>query len=297
MTIEDDLAEAMAAHTADVQAPPDLGRSVRHRHRAHVVRLRVAGAALLTAAVAVALPMTLNPAEPAATANPAIGEDRAVMRTDVIVPDVTGKRVTDAAQILRDAGLVTDVQGAEVRNYVVLKQAPAAGKQVTPGSHVRLTLLPPYKSPQDLGDLGDGRKFGGIEIGYLPGGLEWGKWSGKDRFGKHTYTTTFDRPENNPGVYSVQVIVYEDEAAKRVYDRFPADGSETVDIGDKKARLATLSDSGEVMPHGTPTSALTIAWELSDGLAVKVFFSPGYAKELDGPAELKKIAEGIKAIK
>ncbi|YCK34173.1 hypothetical protein ACNF49_08790 [Actinomadura sp. ATCC 39365] len=61
MTIEDDLAEAMAAHVAEVQAGPGLGSAVRRGHRARVSRLRVAGAVIVTAAVAVTVPVMLNP--------------------------------------------------------------------------------------------------------------------------------------------------------------------------------------------------------------------------------------------
>ncbi|MET9248303.1 PASTA domain-containing protein [Nonomuraea sp. NPDC003709] len=291
MRIEDDLADAMRAHVSDVQAPPDLGRSVRRGNRSRVLRFRVAGAALVTAAVAVAVPVALNSGEPAG-GEAATGQDRAVVRNDVTVPDVTGKPVTEAVPLLRAAGLLADMAAEEVRNNRVIAQKPAAGAQVAPGSHVELTLEPPpVTMPQDLGDLGDGREFGGIRLDYLPEGLEWGKWSGKDGFGKHSFTTTYDKPGNEPGHYSVQVIVFEGEAAKSAMARFPKAGAETVDIGGTKARLATLGEGGEVVSEGT----LTIAWKLRDGLVVEVCFSPDYAKDVDGPTEAKKIAEGIRA--
>ncbi|MFI6743306.1 PASTA domain-containing protein [Nonomuraea sp. NPDC050451] len=294
MRIEDDLADAMAAQVADVQAPPDLGRSVRRRNRSRVLRFRVAGAALVTAAVAVAVPVALNSGEPAG-GQAATGQDRAVVRDDVTVPDVTGKPVAEAVPLLRAAGLLADPAAEEVRNNRVIAQKPAAGEQVAPGSHVELTLEPPpVTMPQDLGDLGDGREFGGIRLDYLPEGLEWGKWSGKDGFGKHSYTTTFDKPGNEPGHYSVQVIVFEGEAAQSVLARFPEAGAETVDIGGRKARLATLGEGGEIVSDGSE-GTLTIAWKLRDGLAVEVCLSPDYVKDADGPAEAKKIAEGIRA--
>ncbi|MEV4582656.1 PASTA domain-containing protein [Nonomuraea jabiensis] len=292
MRIEDDLADAMAAHVADVQAPPDLGRSVRRRNRSRVVRLRVAGAALVTAAVAVAVPVALNSGEPAG-GQAATGQDRAVVRNDVTVPDVTGKPATEAVPLLRAAGLQADV-AAEVRNNRVIAQKPAAGEQVAPGSQVELTLEPPpVEQPQDLGDLGDGREFGGIRLDYLPEGLEWGKWSGKDGFGKHSYTTSWVQPGSEPGHYSVQVIVFEGEAAKAIA-RFPKAGADTVDVGGAKARLATLGEGGEIASDGSE-GTLTVAWKLRDGLAVKVCLSPDYVKEVDGPAEAKKIAKGIRA--
>ncbi|MBB5776987.1 PASTA domain-containing protein [Nonomuraea jabiensis] len=294
MTIEDDLADAMAAHVADVQAPPDLGRSVRRRNRSRVVRLRVAGAALVTAAVAVAVPVALNSAEPAG-GQAATGQDRAVVRNDVTVPDVTGKPVTEAVPLLRAAGLQADVAAAEVRNNRVIAQKPAAGEQVAPGSQVELTLEPPpVEQPQDLGDLGDGREFGGIRLDYLPEGLEWGKWSGKDGFGKHSYTTSWVQPGNEQGYYSVQVIVFEGQAAKDALTRFPKDGAEIVDVGGRKARLATLGEGGEIVSDSSQ-GTLTIAWKLRDGLVVEVCLSPDYVKDVDGPAEARKIAEGIRA--
>ncbi|MFI7127752.1 PASTA domain-containing protein [Nonomuraea sp. NPDC050153] len=295
MTIEDELTDAMAAHVAGVQAPPDLGGSVRRRNRSRVLRFRVAGAALVTAAVAVAVPVALNSGEPAG-GNVASGQNRAVMQEDVTVPDVTGKTATEATEALRAAGLLADLAATEVRNNRVTDQKPAAGQQVTPGSHVELTLEPPpVTMPQDLGDLGDGREFGGIRLDYLPEGLEWGKWSGKDGFGKRSYTTTFDKPGNEPGHYSVQVIVFEDAAAKSALTRFPEDGAESVDVGGEKARLATLSEGGEIVPDGSEEGTLTIAWKLRDGLAVEVCLSPDYVKDVDGRAEAKKIAEGIRA--
>ncbi|GAA2215077.1 hypothetical protein GCM10009850_105440 [Nonomuraea monospora] len=73
MTIEDDLAGAMAAHVSSVQAAPDLGRSVRRRHRARTIRLRTAGAALVTAAVAAAVPAAFTgPSVTGETANRAV---------------------------------------------------------------------------------------------------------------------------------------------------------------------------------------------------------------------------------
>ncbi|MEV0383236.1 PASTA domain-containing protein [Nonomuraea sp. NPDC050643] len=297
MTIEDELADAMKAHVAGVQAAPDLGRSVRRRHRAHVLRFRVGGAALLTVAVAAAVPVVVNSSEPATTPNAASGQDRAVMLPDVTVPDVTGKRGTEAAAILRQAGLVTSISGAEVRDGRVTGQEPAAGLQVAHGSHVSITIEPPVQMPQDLGDLGDGREFGGIRLDYLPEGLEWGKWSGKDGFGKHSYTTSFVKPGAEPGHYAVQAIVFEGEATEQLFANFPKKDAEAFDAGGRQAWLATLSEGGEAVAHGSEGGTLTILLELRDGLAVEVCVSPDYAKEVDGAVELKKIAEGVRAIK
>lgn len=303
MKVEDALAEAMAAHVADVRATPSLGRDVRRRHRAHVIRFRTAGAALATALIAVAVPAVLNSAEPAKTPQAATGQDRAVMDS-VIVPDVLGKPVAEAVETLKQAGLVVEDPETATDKGPVRLQAPAAGQEVQKGTNVQLTVATEVV-PQDLGDLGDGRKFGGIHVGYLPDGLEWGKWSGKNRFGKTSYTTTFDEPGQEEGYYAIQMVVFAGEASKRVTQRLatlPSKGAETLDIDGKQAYFANLTDSEDVTadPGGsasTEGSTSTIGWTLRKGLAVEVYLSPYYAEKVDAKAELKKIAEGIEPAK
>ncbi|MEV0227875.1 PASTA domain-containing protein [Nonomuraea sp. NPDC050786] len=303
MMIEEDLAEAMEAHVADVQAPPDLGRSVRRRHRSRVARFRVAGAALATAALAVTVPVTLNSSEPAVTANPASGSDRVVVQASVTVPDVTGKTAAEAERTLRDAGLDIDYSPLKRREgfdgYLVRKQEPAAGREVAPGTRATLFVESPATSPQDLGDLGDGREFGGIRLSYLPDGFRWGKLSSKDQFGVHSYSTSFEKPSDDQRMhYSVEVIVYEGEAVKKIYADFPRKGAEIVDVNGNEARLANLSEAGEVVPFFTDKSTLTMAWKLRDDLAVKLRVSPAYEMSIGNRVhgELKKIARGIRAI-
>ncbi|GAA3591706.1 hypothetical protein GCM10022419_088200 [Nonomuraea rosea] len=292
MTIEDDLADAMSAHVAGVQAAPDLGRSVRRRHRAHVLRFRTGGAALLTAAVAVVVPLGLTSSEPAAPPHPAGGQDRAVMRNDVTVPDVTGKSVAEAVRILNEAGLVTDQSVLQVRNGVVNSQSPAAGARVAPGTRVDMVVLSSVPAPQALGDLGDGREFGGIRVGYLPDGLEWGKWSGDNVIGDgKSYTTSYRTPGLPRGEFSVQVIVAQGASADDLYAFMPEMQTRTVDVLGKPARV---SERGDVPPE-IEAGAPTIIWKLRDDLAVEVCISPGYTKEIDAMTELTKIAEGIRA--
>ncbi|GAA3244432.1 PASTA domain-containing protein [Nonomuraea helvata] len=293
MMIEEDLADAMEAHVADVQAPPDLGRSVRRRHRSRVVRSRVAGAALVTAALAVAVPVTLNSAELAGTANTAGGRDRSVAETGgVTVPRVTGKRAAEAVMELRDAGLAVDAPSIELRNGLVNSQSPGMGEKVAPRTHVEIRVDPPLR---DLGDLGDGREFGGIRLSYLPDGFKWGRWSGKDGFGVHSYATSFDKSATDERLFWVQVTVFEGEAAKGRYIDVPK-GAEIVDVNGKKAWLANLSEAGEVEPFFTDKSTLTMAWKLRDGLAVRLTVSPDYEMAVGNHSELKKIARGIRAI-
>ncbi|WP_219463031.1 PASTA domain-containing protein [Nonomuraea rhizosphaerae] len=294
MKVEDAVAEAMSAHVAGVQAPPGLGREVRRRHRSRVVRVRTIGAALATAAVAVAVPFALGTGEPASTRHVANAPDRAVMDL-VTVPDVTGKSNAEAIEILKRAGLT--VKEPRIAENIVTQQQPAVGRQVGKGTEVQLTSLPKAVEPQDLGDLGDGRTFGGIHLGYLPEGLVWGEWSGKDGFGKKSYTTSFDEPGQEDGHYSVQVVVYEGDASERIAERLARydDGSgvDKVDIDGRPAYLGYFTDGGETAGEGDTGATATIGWTLRDGLAVEVFLSPDYAKKADVSAELEKIAEGI----
>ncbi|MEU0563954.1 hypothetical protein ABZ297_00970 [Nonomuraea sp. NPDC005983] len=70
-----------------------------------------------------------------------------------------------------------------------------------------------------------------------------------------------------------------------------------MDINGKQARLATLSEDGEIEPRYTDKGTLAMAWKLRDGLAVKLFFSIDRYIWAGGSAELKKMAEGIRATK
>ncbi|GAA3675897.1 hypothetical protein GCM10022224_045120 [Nonomuraea antimicrobica] len=294
MTIEDDLANAMAEHVRDVRAAPDLGSAIRRGHRAHVIRFRAAGAALVTAAVMVAVPVTLNSGGPAGNPDAATGQDSAELRNDVTVPDITGRPTTEAVQALHVAGLKAALSGTQVRGGQVTAQEPAAGTVVPRGSLITLDVqLPPAPTPQALGDLGDGRKFGGIRLTYLPEGLEWGRWSNDDVIGAgKSYTTGYRKPDLPQGEYSVQVIVAHGASADALYTFAPEHRDENVDIGGRPARLSPGGDSAVDGGPSTPT----ITWKIRDDLAVKVFISPKYAEEVDGPGELKKIAKGVRAI-
>ncbi|MBB6350368.1 PASTA domain-containing protein [Nonomuraea muscovyensis] len=293
MKVEDALADAMAAHVADVQAAPTLGGAVRRGHRAHVIRFRTAGAALVTAAVAVAAPLALNtagppPSRPAATA----GQDRVVVAS-VTVPDVVGMDVAAAVKVLSEAGLVVDDPETATAEGDVREQRPAAGTQVAEGERVMLTVEPPRTSlPQDLGDLGDGRTFGGVHLGYLPEGLQWSRWSGKNGFGEKSYTTSYAPGGDEKDGYGVQVVVFEGDAAKAVERRlgtFPR-----TEVNGEKAYLAHVTEGGTVTRDKDEGATLTIGWFLRDGLAVEVYVSPFYAGQVDAEAEIRKVAEGIK---
>lgn len=67
----------------------------------------------------------------------------------VVVPDVTGKKLTEAKEIIEDAGLSWDVdtiQSDMTQNYVV-KQIPEADSEVRPGT--KITLLIPDEKPTE----------------------------------------------------------------------------------------------------------------------------------------------------
>jgi len=279
----------MARHVADVQAPAALGTAVRRAHRARAIRWRKAGAALVTAAIAVAVPVALRTG--ALPAPAATGVDRAVVAS-VTVPDVVGMDMAEAVRTLRAAGLVVNPETATAKGDVGY-QKPAAGQEVAEGS--RVVLLAKALAPQDLGDLGDGREFGGIRIGYLPEGLEWSRWSGKNGFGRTSYTTSFAPGGDRTDGYGVQVVVYEGAAAGTVRRRLAT--IPDTEVNGRKAYLAHLRDGGEVAREPDDSSTLTIGWFLRDGLAVEVFMSPVYAKQVDAEAEIRKVAEGISPVR
>ncbi|MFI6602681.1 PASTA domain-containing protein [Nonomuraea sp. NPDC050536] len=295
MNVEDALKDAMRAHVADVQAAPTMGGTIRRRHRTHVLRFRTAGAALVTAAVAVAVPLALTNSDPGN--HVATGSDRAAV-AKVNMPDVTGMTLDKATSALQQAGLIpvspTAAKDGSPLDEVVSRQDPPAGIEVMVGTQVMLTVKHQGNPmvPQDLGDLGDGRTFGGIHLDYVPDGLVWGKWSGKDGFGKHSYTTSFDPSENNPeNHYGVQIVVYQGEAAKVVREHVDKLKDAMVDVNGKPGYLATLGEAGEVVSDG---GTRTIGWMLRDDLAVEAMVSPDFGKKIDTDAELKKVAEGIK---
>ncbi|WP_169988801.1 PASTA domain-containing protein [Microbispora sp. H10836] len=330
MNVEEALRDAMAAQVAGVQAPPSLGQAVRRRNRRHVVRFRTTGAALLTAAVAVTVPVVLTggpgtaPAvgggqgtgaagqgAPVASAS-ATGSGDTVAVPANLVPDMVGKSVEEGGAVLKEAGYtvrVTKVVSDRDPAGTVVGQTPAPGTSAPPGAAVTLivaaTAAPTPDTtagtespgmPQDLGDLGDGRTLGRVHVGYLPEGLEWGKWSGKDGFGTRSYTTSWVEPGLEPGMYSVQMVVYRKDAAKQFAKRlqgFAAQGAKPVEAGGRKAYLVSLSEGGDQVNDG---GTRTIAWTLAPGVGVEVMMSPDYVAELGGAAadsELKKIAAEV----
>ncbi|WP_327043668.1 PASTA domain-containing protein [Microbispora sp. NBC_01189] len=334
MNVEEALRDAMAAQVAGVHAPPSLGQSVRRRSRRTTVRFRTAGAAVLTAAVAVGVPVALT-ARPGADpivgglAGPGTGAGAGVT-TPVpatpsetgsgdtvavpvgVVPDVVGKSAGDVMTLLDNAGFtvrIVKVVTGDAPEGTVIAQMPAPGTTAPAGAAVMITVATAVVStsdttpdaqtswtPQDLGDLGNGRTLGGVHVGYLPRELEWGKWSGKDGFGTESYTTSWVEPGLEPGVYSIQLIVYRKEAASLLAKRlrgYAAQGAKPVDVDGRRAYLVSLSEGGDRITDG---GTRTITWTLASGVGIEVMMSPDYEAKLGRAAadrELRKIAAGV----
>ncbi|MED7926849.1 hypothetical protein SMD20_21515 [Nonomuraea sp. LP-02] len=186
--------------------------------------------------------------------------------------------------------------------YVTLGPAATSGEPpavVEPTTAA--TLEPPAiddtpevaSQPPDLGDLGDGKAFGHVKVGYLPDGLRWSNWSVD--YGDH-YTTSYNFDGDKNNFYCVQIFMYEDAAVQGPDERIQryrdeGDGEE-VTIGDRTGYLV-IQHVGEDGMKGTPTLFL----RMGDRQLAEIMFSPVYAKEFSGAdavtTELKKIAEGL----
>jgi hypothetical protein len=284
MNIEEELKQAMSAHVADVRASSVMGQAIRRRNRSHVMRFRTAGAAALTVVVAGAFPaytaLTSGPG-PA----PGYGGPASAPLDPVAVPSDSGTA---------PSGTPTAVPS----------ESPSDGVDLASPEPLRTEAPAPSPSdrpafPQDLGDLGDGRAFGGIRVGYLPDHLEWGKWSGKNGFGTTSYTTSWDEPGAGPGMYGVQIVVFQGDAARSLKPRlrsYRADkAAKRVTVRGAAGVLADLGEGSEVTTaDGTPT----ILWFLKRNIAVEVMMSPTLAGKLgvqDTERELEKIADGVRA--
>ncbi|MGI5485797.1 PASTA domain-containing protein [Microtetraspora malaysiensis] len=319
MNVEETLKEAMASRVAAVHAPPSMGQRIRRRSRRNVVRFRTAGAALLTVAVAGAVPAYLS-----ATSGPApaqVGASVADTSRDgvdgvaipgISVPNVIGLSNQEVGAVLEAAGLAVDWRKVVDEGHkpgTVIAQEPPAGHIAPEGGRVQVTIATTAvpttdeKSkaaddglPQDLGDLGDGRTFGGIHLGYLPDGLEWGKWSGKDGFGKTSYTTTWvESSRASTGEYSVQAVVYKGKAARA--RRGIAKG-DPVTIRSRQGYLGRLTEGGEAVAEtaeAAEATTLTLVWFPRADLAVEIMMSPTFSTKLGDAdkTEIQKIAEGV----
>ncbi|MEU6714514.1 hypothetical protein ABZ897_23860 [Nonomuraea sp. NPDC046802] len=194
------------------------------------------------------------------------------------------------------AASVTVVAAAPI-GYLTVGSVATPGPQPTASATLEPPAIddtPPIPSdPPSFGDLGDGRAFGRVEVGYLPKRLKWSNWS--VNFGDR-YTTSYNFDGDKNGFYCVAIYMYEDDAVQEIDDRirrYRDDGEgEEVTVGDRSGYLV-VQFVGEDGMKGTPTLFL----RMGDKQWAEIMFSPVYVKEFSGrqavEAELKKIAEGL----
>ncbi|MEU4514092.1 hypothetical protein AB0G05_31725 [Nonomuraea wenchangensis] len=186
--------------------------------------------------------------------------------------------------------------------YVTLGSAATSGEPPAVVEPTTATTLeppaiddtPPLPSdPPNLGDLGDGKAFGHVKVGYLPEGLRWSNWSIDNG---DSYTTSYNFDGDKNGFYCVQIFVHEDAAVQEFDERVErlrdeGDGEE-VTVGDRTGYLV-IQEVGEDGMKGTPTLFL----RMGDRQRAEIMFSPVYVKEFSGAeavnAELRRIAEGL----
>ncbi|UBU13760.1 hypothetical protein [Nonomuraea gerenzanensis] len=154
--------------------------------------------------------------------------------------------------------------------------------------------LPPVRTePEDLGDLGDGREFGHVRVGYLPKRLVWG---GSSVDNGDSYSTSYFYKGDDEGSYRVGIFMWEKTAVSDLEERLQRyrdeEEGQDVTVGGRSGYLI-VTNVGEDGMAGTPTLFL----KLADQQWAEIFFSPVYVKEYSGPeavtAELKKIGEGL----
>ena len=256
-TLEDDLRRLMANETEKLRVAPDLvDRVLRASRQKKTNRVRLTALATAVAVAGAVVPVYLV-LGPNSVAVQGFGLGEPVAASETPRPDATGQAVPEPPAI---------------------------------------DDFPPTPSPTpDLGDLGDGRAFGRVEVGYLPAGLQWSHWS-LDL--GDSYTTSWNYDGDKKGFYCVQIFVYEGQTVREVDERVRAYREEKegrdVTIGDRTGYLLRQW-VGEDGMKGTPSIFLSVG----EGRTVEVMFSPAYAKRLGGDRtidrELKKIAAGLTA--
>ncbi|GIH93022.1 hypothetical protein ACFFMN_02480 [Planobispora siamensis] len=257
-TLEDELHRLMGEETARLRAAPDLvDRVVRSTRRRHRTK-RIGFTALVAAAAfaAAAVPAYL-----------VLGPD------SVAVPEPAVSGPAPASETSR----------------------PEATDEAAPEPPAIDDTIPAPSPTRDLGDLGDGKAFKSLRVGYLPKRLQWSHWSLD--FGDK-YTTSWNYDGDSNGFYCVQIYVHEGQAVQEVDERVQGyrdegEGAE-VAVGDRTGYLVRQG-VGEDGGDGTPTLVLSVG----EGRRVEVMFSPDYAKDLGGAEavdrELKKIGENLTA--
>ncbi|MEV0997332.1 hypothetical protein [Nonomuraea sp. NPDC050202] len=214
----------------------------------------------------------------------------------VIRADRDRRRRAKAAAVAASVIASVAVVAAPVVYLTAGSTAPVGGQATTSAvpEPPAIDDTPPVRTePETLGDLGDGREFGHVKVGYLPDRLRWGNWSVNHG---DSYTTSWNYKGDSEGSYRVQIFVYENAAVQELDDRlriYREEGEgEDVTVGDRSGYLV-VTNVGEDGMAGTPTLFL----KMGDAQWAEIMFSPVYAKEFSGPeavtAELRKIAEGL----
>lgn len=216
------------------------------------------------------------------------------------------RRRVNRVRLTALAAAVT-VAGTVAPAYLVLRPDPVpaasavAGPTPETGAPDQAQVESPTPSPsmwppsereeRNLGDLGDGRAFGHVRVGYLPDGLKWSNWSVD--FGDHYATTWNEVDEKGDGAYSVEIYVYEGRAVAQ-QDQYWENRSkaEKIPFGDRSGYVLRQWVE-EDNAGGTPT----LFMRLGDERRVEIMLSPTYAKKV-GTAKaivrlLKKIASGL----
>ncbi|MGW6496255.1 hypothetical protein [Nonomuraea angiospora] len=209
---------------------------------------------------------------------------------------VRGRIATVATSLAVAAAVplyLTAAPGAVQTSVVTETPDPSASETLGPPA---IDDTPaPRSEPPSLGDLGDGKAFKHIRVGYLPDGLRWSQRSYD--FGD-SYTTSWNFDGDKNGFYCVQIYVYEGETVQEIDDSVQAyrdEGEgEEVNVGDRTGYLA-VEGVGEDGMKGTPTLFLN----MGEKRRARISFSPVYVKKFPNAKavdrELIKIGEGLTA--
>ncbi|MEU8354657.1 hypothetical protein AB0C27_01485 [Nonomuraea sp. NPDC048882] len=219
-------------------------------------------------------------------------------------PDLTGRVVRSTRERrrrVRIAAVAASVAACVVVTpavaFFTIGTTPTAGERstfATAPDPPAIDDTPPMPSaPPSLGDLGDGREFGRMKVGYLPDGLEW---SGRSADWGDTYQVTYAYRGDEKGSYRLVIMVYEGSAVQEVEQRITAYRDEAdgkaVTVGGRSGYLV-VQHVGEDGMKGTPTLFL----RTSDSQWAEIGFSPVYAAEYSGAeavnAELLRIGQGL----
>ncbi|AQZ67466.1 unnamed protein product [[Actinomadura] parvosata subsp. kistnae] len=181
--------------------------------------------------------------------------------------------------------------------YLSAGPAPTAGGPGTTSAVPEPPAIddtpPAPTEPANLGDLGDGKEFGHVKVGYLPERLVWGNWSIDHG---DSYSTSYNYKGDDEGSYRVQIFVYENGAVQELEDRLQTyrdeEEGQEVTVGGRSG-YQVVTNVGEDGMAGTPTLFL----KLGDRQWAEITFSPVYAKEFRDAeavtAELNRIGEGL----